>query len=93
VDEVRVFRVGAGGWVIALRGFVDRGTARAAAAEIDRCGGDAVIVDLLRAEVPDHSVLVGLLRPSTTFVAERPLAESLERAHVRVVPTLAAALG
>jgi hypothetical protein len=96
VFQVRVFRVGDDTCVVALRGALDLTSAGEVVAEIDRHGhGRHVIVDLLRAHVGEPTALDALAAttgPRTTFVAERPILDTLRRAAVRTAPTLDAAL-
>jgi anti-anti-sigma regulatory factor len=99
VVELRTFRLGNGSWVIALRGAIDAHLVDETLKELAERDGDAVIFDLLRAQVVDLDALDALVEASgssATFVAERPLLDALHliglRRYVHVEPTIAAAL-
>jgi hypothetical protein len=98
--EIRAFRVGDAGCVVALRGELDIPAAAEAVTEIDRHRPGHVIVDLLRTHIGDLDavdMLVAAAGPDSTFVAERPVLDGLHvvglRRYVHTAPTLAAALG
>jgi hypothetical protein len=94
--EIRTFRLGNGGSVVALRGDLGAEAAAELAAEIGRAprsGG--VIVDLVRARLIDDSVVEALvvgLHGDVTYVAERPLLDVLLPVAPASVSTLTAAL-
>ena len=45
MDRLRVFRLGDSGWVISLRGVVDKDVAQEAAAEISRRSGQVIVAN------------------------------------------------
>jgi hypothetical protein len=96
--EIRTFRVGDQGWVVAFRGALDCNTAGDLISEVQSLSG-SVIVDLLGAILVDLDALDELaaaVGARATLVAERPLVDALSvvglRRYVQVAPTLAAAL-
>jgi anti-anti-sigma regulatory factor len=97
--DVRIFRVGDGDWVVAVRGDLDHAAAADAASAIRSCAAEPVIVDLLHAHAVDLDALDSLVEAAgtrVTFVAERPLLDGLHvvglRRYVNTAPTLLAAL-
>jgi hypothetical protein len=96
--ELRTFRLGDGGSVVAARGDIDaEGTAQILAAVLV-CAREGMIVDLLRTQLVDVEALDELVATAAhaTFVAERPLTDALDliglHRHVVVAPTLQAAV-
>jgi len=90
--ELRIFRLGDGGWAIAVRGDIDIAAARRIAQEVDGCTGGAVVVDLRHARLVDR-VALGALADGVdaTFVAERPLRDAFAGRIATVAPSLRAA--
>jgi hypothetical protein len=95
VLEIRTFRLANGDCVVALRGDLGAASAAELAAEVERLRSGTVIVDLLRARLVDRralAALVGAVGVEATYVASRPLLDSLQLVAPRSVSTLAAAL-
>ncbi len=93
--EIRTFRLVNGDCVVALRGDLGAESAAELAAEVDRFRGRTVIVDLLHARLVDRralAALVGAVGVDATYVAARPLLDTLQQVAPRSVSTLAAAL-
>jgi anti-anti-sigma regulatory factor len=93
VLELRTFRLGDGGWAIAVRGDLDDAAAMSISDEVNLCTGGPVVVDLRHARLVDAAafhVLVDSVH--ATFVAERPLRDAFAGRVVSVAPSLRAAL-
>jgi hypothetical protein len=88
--ELRTFRLGGGGWAIAVRGDLDRAGVQRIAHEVDGCAGGAVVVDLRHAQLVDR---VAALADAVdaTFVAERPLRDAFAGRIAALAPSLRAA--
>jgi hypothetical protein len=93
--EIRTFRLVNGHCVVALRGDLGLESAAELAAEVATLRGGTVIVDLLRARLVDRNALaalVGAVGSDATYVASRPLLDTLQLVAPNSVSTLAAAL-
>jgi hypothetical protein len=93
--EIRTFELGNGDCVVALRGDLGAEAAAELAEEVARQRGCTVIVDLLSARLVDERALVtlvGVIGVDATYIAQRPLLDSLEPLALHTVSTLAAAV-
>jgi anti-anti-sigma regulatory factor len=90
--ELRTFRLGVGGWAIAVRGDLDSAAALRIVDEVDGCTGGGVVVDLRHARLVDTDALDALADAvDATFVAERPLRDAFAGRVAAVAPSLRAA--